>query len=386
MILINFNCRERRGYLSHKRYILSTGGTGGHIFPAIAVANAILLLRPDAEILFVGANGGMENTLIPEAGHKILSVTVSGIYRRMTLRNFLRNLTFPFKYISGLWQASRILRIFQPDVVAGFGGFASAPTLRMAVNLGIPAALHESNAYPGMVNRMMSKSVQVVMLGIPFAQQYLKAKTCIITGNPVREFLALGDREAGLKAFHLQGDKPIVFMTGGSLGARSMNEAMMQGIHSLIENGVQVIWQCGRLYAEEFENKTRGLNGVCLRPFIQEIHHAYACADVVISRAGAMTISEIAWMKKPAILIPSPNVAEDHQTHNAASLTELGAAIMIRDEEAKEKLVPEIISILNNKDKYASLKEQLNHLPYRDAAQHIAEILISLAEGRLVKP
>jgi UDP-N-acetylglucosamine--N-acetylmuramyl-(pentapeptide) pyrophosphoryl-undecaprenol N-acetylglucosamine transferase len=369
--------------LSAKRFILSTGGTGGHIFPAIAVASEIVRRLPDAEILFVGAKGGMENTMVPDAGFNIISVSVSGIYRRLTLKNVYRNILFPFLYIQGLWQASRILRIFKPDAVIGFGGFASAPTLRMAVNMNIPAAIHEANAYPGVVNKMMASKVQAVLIGNPYALNYVKVQNPIITGNPVRTFLQEGSRESGIKSFGLDSGRPVVFITGGSLGARSLNEAMLACIQMLTEKGIQVIWQCGKLYYDEFTKRLpTSLNGVKLMPFVSNMQDAYACADIVVARAGAMTVSEIAWLKKPAILVPSPNVAEDHQTRNAESLTALNAAVMVKDADAQQMLGIEIIKLLENTNAYNQIVDALKAIPHQDAVQAIADVVIQLAEGR----
>ena len=370
--------------MSAKRFILSTGGTGGHIFPAIAVASEIKKRMPDAEILFVGAIGGMENTMVPDAGFNILSVRVSGIYRRLTLKNILRNIVFPFLYVSGLWQASRILRIFKPDAVIGFGGFASAPTLRMAVGMGIPSAIHESNAYPGVVNKMMAPKVQAVLIGNPYVLNYLTVKSPIITGNPVRTFLSTGDRTLGIQAFGLDAAKPVIFLTGGSLGARTLNEAMLASVHSLVANGLQVIWQCGKLYYEEFSSRLQSLpTGVVLLPFIANMQDAYACADLVISRAGAMTVSEITWLRKPAILIPSPNVAEDHQTRNAESLTELNAAVMVKDADAVRTLSDEVLSLMRDTKRYQQMISTLHTIPQQDAVAAIADIVIELAERRV---
>lgn len=369
--------------MSTKRFILSTGGTGGHIFPAIAVASEILRQLPDAEILFVGAKGGMENTMVPDAGFKIISVPVSGIYRRLTLRNLYRNLLFPFLYVQGLWQASRILRIFKPDAVIGFGGFASAPTLRMAVNMNIPAAIHESNAFPGVVNKMMAPKVQAVLIGNPYVLNYLKVQNPIITGNPVRSFLQAGNRESGLITFGFDSNRPVVFLTGGSLGARSLNEAMLSSIQLLNDKGIQVLWQCGKLYFDEFKNRLNpSLQGVVLLPFISNMQDAYACADIVVARAGAMTVSEIAWLKKPAILIPSPNVAEDHQTRNAESLTALNAAVMVKDADAQQHLGQKIVELLEDSVSYNQIKHALQAIPYQDAVKAIADVVIQLAEGR----
>jgi UDP-N-acetylglucosamine--N-acetylmuramyl-(pentapeptide) pyrophosphoryl-undecaprenol N-acetylglucosamine transferase len=365
-----------------KRFILTTGGTGGHIFPAIAVAREIQQLLPDAEILFVGAKGGMENTMVPDAGFKILSVTVSGFARRLSLQNVIRNLSFPFRYLQGLWQASRILRIFRPDVVIGFGGYASAPSLRMAVSLNIPTALHESNAYPGIVTRLMASKVQEVLIGNEAVLKYLKLARYRFTGNPVRSTLLSGNREAGLMAYGLDAARPVVFLTGGSLGALSLNEAMAASVEALAASGIQVIWQCGSRYAARYEKAYTHLQGVKVLPFISNMADTYACADLVISRAGAMTVSEITALRKPAILVPSPNVAEDHQTRNAESLTLKGGAILIQDSVVRENLATEILKLINNKDIYLSLQSALNQMPAPHAAQEIARVLVELSERR----
>lgn len=365
-----------------KRFILTTGGTGGHIFPAIAVAREIQSILPDAEVLFIGAVGGMENRMVPDAGFKIFSVTVSGFARRLTVKNFIRNLGFPFRYLKGLWEASRILRIFKPDAVIGFGGYASAPGIRMAVSLGIPSALHESNAYPGIVTRLMASKVNEVLIGNEAVLQYLKVSNYKVTGNPIRTHLLSGSKEAGLLEYNLDPEYPVVFLTGGSLGAQSLNEAMAAGIEALVAHKIQVIWQCGSRYAAQYEHAFAHLAGVRVMPFISNMADTYACADLVISRAGAMTVSEIAALRKPAILVPSPNVAEDHQTKNAKSLTSKGAAVLVKDSELKEKLVSEIIRLIDSKKIYLSIQQALDAQPAQNAAQEIAQVLIQLAERR----
>jgi UDP-N-acetylglucosamine--N-acetylmuramyl-(pentapeptide) pyrophosphoryl-undecaprenol N-acetylglucosamine transferase len=365
-----------------KRFILTTGGTGGHIFPAIAVAREIQQLMPDAEILFVGAKGGMENTMVPDAGFKILSVTVSGFARRLTLKNLIRNLSFPLRYLQGLWEASRILRIYQPDVVIGFGGYASAPALRMAVSLNVPTALHESNAYPGIVTRLMSSKVKEVLIGNEAVLHYLKIMRYRFTGNPIRSTLLTGDKAAGLLAYGFESSKPVVFLTGGSLGALSLNEAMAASVESLVAANCQVIWQCGSRYAERYQKAFAHLKGLVVAPFISNMADTYACADVVISRAGAMTVSEITALRKPAILVPSPNVAEDHQTRNAESLTRKGAAILVKDAEVRDALSGEILRLLNNKELYQTVQSALEAMSVPNATQEIARVVIALAERR----
>lgn len=367
---------------SAKRFILTTGGTGGHIFPAIAVAREIQALLPDAELLFIGAVGGMENKMIPDAGFRIISVTVSGIARKVTLKNILRNMAFPVRYLQGLWQASRILRIFRPDAVIGFGGYASAPGLRMAVSLGIPSALHESNAYPGIVTKMMAGKVDRVLLGNEAVLQYLSVSRYQITGNPVRSQLLQGSREKGLETYGFRPDRKVVFLTGGSLGARTLNEAMAAGVEQLTRAGIQVIWQCGSRYADQYEQSFAQNEGVRVMPFINNMADTYACADLIISRAGAMTVSEILALRKPALLVPSPNVAEDHQTQNARSLTEKGAAVLVRDADAVNQLIPEVLDILQNAERYARIQSALEAMPVQDAAREIARVMIDLSERR----
>lgn len=368
--------------MSAKRFILATGGTGGHIFPAIAVAREIQARMPDAEILFMGAKGGMENRMVPEAGFTILSVTVSGFARSVSLKNINRNLGFPFRYLKGLWEASRILRLFAPDVVIGFGGYASAPGLRMAVSLNVPSALHESNAYPGIVTRLMAGKVKEVMIGNEAVLSYLKISRYQLTGNPIRTQLLAGSRDAGLAAFNFSPEKPVIFLTGGSLGALSLNEALAAGIQTLADQSIQVIWQCGSRYADKYVTQFSTLSGVRVMPFISNMADAYACSDLVISRAGAMTVSEISALRKPAILVPSPNVAEDHQTKNAESLTRKGAAVLVRDAEVSTQLIPEILNVLHNKEIYLSIQQALNSLPENHATAAIADIVIQLAERR----
>jgi len=368
--------------LSANRYILTTGGTGGHIFPAIAVARAIQKLEPEADILFVGAKGGMEEKMVSQAGFSILSVTISGFARKLNLKNLYKNLLFPLKYVLGLWQASRILGIFQPQVVVGFGGFASAPTLRMALSKNIPSVIHESNAYPGVVNRMVANRVRKVFIGNEKVKSYLSSSNIYFTGNPIREQLLNGSREKGLDTWNFTPDQKIVLIIGGSRGARTINEAVLAGLDKLIASKIQILWQCGTIYFEEFQSRISHHSQVRLMPFIENMGDAYACADLVVSRAGAMSIAEITALRKPSILIPSPNVAEDHQTQNARSLTEKGAAILVTDARAKEDLAPTIIEFLGATEKYSNMKLALETYPLSDAASIIASEIISIANER----
>lgn len=362
------------------RVIISGGGTGGHIFPAISIANELKRIQPSTEILFVGAKGGMEMTLVPRNNYKIEAVWISGIMRRITPANILKNLVFPLKLITSLSQAKRIIRQFRPDVVVGVGGYASGPLGRAAAKRGIPLVLQEQNAYPGITNKWLAPLAKRVLLGNEAASKYFEASKVRVTGNPVRQTLKDGNRDRAIQTWNLNPAQPVVLSLGGSLGAGTLNNALENNLGAFSENGVQLLWQCGKRYHEELKARLPENKAVRLLPFIEKMEDAYAVADLVITRAGASTLSELILLSKPSILVPSPNVAEDHQTKNALSLVDKGAALMVKDAESAEKLVAEAMRLLKDKPAFDRLKENITATEKHDAANLIAREIMEVAK------
>ena len=360
------------------KIIISGGGTGGHIFPAIAIANAIKGLRPDAEFLFVGAEGKMEMEKVPAAGYKIEGLWISGFQRKLTVSN----LAFPFKVISSLMRAKKILKSFKPNAVIGTGGFASGPMLQVAANRGIVTLIQEQNSYPGITNKILSKKVNKICVAYAGMEKYFPKEKILLTGNPVRQdILTLdGKRDRGLETFGLRSDKKIILVIGGSLGARTINESIVKCLETFAQHNIQLVWQTGKGFYEtakkavaKYEDK-----GIKAYDFIQKMDHAYAVADIVISRAGASSVSELCLVKKPCILIPSPNVAEDHQTKNAMALVTYNAAVLIKDSDAREKLCDETIALMNDPEQCHKLSENIGQLAFKDSANVIANEVLSL--------
>lgn len=364
------------------RAILSGGGTGGHIFPAIAIANALKSMVPGAEILFVGAEGRMEMEKVPAAGYPIKGLWISGFQRRLTVDN----LSFPFKVMSSLLKARKIVREFRPDVVIGTGGYASGPTLKAAAALGIPTVIQEQNSFPGITNKLLARKATVICVAYDGMEKYFPLQKIRITGNPIRQDLINPgtSKEEALKFFNLQGDKPTLLVVGGSLGARTINESIHQGLEQLAGQGIQLIWQTGKNYAEIAAKacQERNNEGVMTTAFIHRMDLAYTAADVVISRSGAIAISELCQVGKPCILVPSPNVTEDHQTRNTQALTAKNAAIMIRDAEARETLVSAVIDLIKDKSRQETLQTNISKLAYPKAAETIAAEALSLARRK----
>lgn len=368
---------------SQKLKILITGGgTGGHVFPAIAIADAIKKLRPDTEFLFVGAKGKMEMDRVPQAGYAIEGLNIAGFQRSMSLRN----LSFPFKLLNSLWKARKIIRRFAPDVVVGTGGYASGPVMRAAQRAGVPTLIQEQNSYAGVTNKILGKKSAAVCVAYDHMEQFFPEDKIVFTGNPVRsDILNLdGKHKDGIRHYGLDPDKKTIAVVGGSLGARTLNNALRDNTAFLEKyDGVQVLWQCGKFYELVYnECDTAKLPNVHLRAFIDRMDLLYAAADVVISRAGALTISELCLVGKPAVLVPSPNVAEDHQTKNALALVEKGAARLVRDAEAVEKMLQEALLVLENEALAFSLSESIRQLGRPNAAEAIAREVIKLAETK----
>lgn len=364
--------------MSNRRIIISGGGTGGHIFPAIAIANALQTLDPSIEIRFVGALGKMEMERVPAAGYPIDGLWISGFQRRLTLQNAL----FPLKLLSSLLKARRILKQFKPQVAVGVGGYASGPTLEMATRLGIPTLIQEQNSYAGVTNRLLANKVDRVCVAYDNMERFFPKDKIVFTGNPIRQNITdiAGKREEALQHFGLSPDKKTVVIVGGSLGARTLNNAMEDSFDPIANHqDVQFLWQAGKLYHEEFAQKqVSQLPNVHLVQFIDRMDLAYAAADVILSRAGAATISELSLVKKPAILVPSPNVAEDHQTKNAQALVDKDAALLLPDARASADMVPMALELLQDASRCAALSHNVGLLGQRDAAMHIAAEVLAL--------
>ena len=367
------------------RILLSGGGTGGHIFPAIAIANAIKAKVPAAEFLFVGAKERMEMQRVPAAGFEIEGLWISGLQRKLTFDN----LSFPFKVISSLIKAKRIIRRFRPDVVIGTGGYASGPTLRAAATLGIPTLIQEQNSFPGITNKMLAGKADRICVAYEGMEKFFPAGKIRLTGNPIRHELAhstAGKAEA-LDAFSLKPGKSTLLVIGGSLGAKTINKSIQQGLQLLAAHNIQLIWQTGNGFAAEASDSVKPYTdlGFTTTAFISRMDLAYAAADMVVSRAGAIAISELCAVGKPVILVPSPNVTEDHQTKNSLALTGKSAAIMITDADAREKLVPAIVELAGNPAKQTELKQNIRNMALVNAADTIAAEALSLVGKYNVK-
>ncbi|MBN8679668.1 MAG: undecaprenyldiphospho-muramoylpentapeptide beta-N-acetylglucosaminyltransferase [Chitinophagales bacterium] len=354
------------------KIMITGGGTGGHIFPAIAIADAIKKLHPEASFLFVGATGKMEMERVPKAGYAIEGLPVAGFQRSMSLKN----LSFPFKLLKSLWRARSIVKRFQPDVVIGTGGYASGPIMRAAQRSGIPTLIQEQNSYAGVTNKILGRRARKICVAYDHMEQFFPADRIVFTGNPVRsDILHLeGKREEGIRHYNLDPNKKTLVVIGGSLGARTLNNAMRDNVEFFEQNpDIQVIWQCGKFYEYEYSAmETAKLPNVQCLAFIDRMDLLYATADVIVSRAGALSISELCLVGKPVILVPSPNVAEDHQTKNALALVEKGAARLVRDADAGEKLLQEVNLILESEALAFSLGESIRQMGRPNAAEAIA--------------
>jgi UDP-N-acetylglucosamine--N-acetylmuramyl-(pentapeptide) pyrophosphoryl-undecaprenol N-acetylglucosamine transferase len=363
------------------KVIISGGGTGGHIFPAIAIANALKILVPNIEILFVGALGRMEMEKVPAAGYKIEGLWISGLQRKLTIDN----LSFPFKVISSINKSRQIINKFKPDVVIGVGGYASGPLLYVAANKGIPTLIQEQNSYPGITNKILAKRVNKICVAYQGMEKYFPKEKLILTGNPVRQDILdiSNKRDEALKFFGLENNKKTMLVIGGSLGARTINQSLKDGIEELSKNNIQVIWQTGKSFIHEPNEavSTYIQSGINAYDFINRMDYAYAAADVVISRAGASSISELCIVGKPSILVPSPNVAEDHQTKNAMALVNNNAAILVKDFEANEVLIKKVIALLKDDEEQKSLKNNIGKMALKDSANVIATEIIKLAKN-----
>ncbi len=372
--------------MDHKeniRVIVSGGGTGGHIFPAISIANAIKAMQPDAEILFVGAEGRMEMQRVPAAGYKIIGLPVAGFDRK----NLLKNIPVLFKLFKSQMMARRIIKDFKPMVAVGVGGYASGPTLKMAASMGVPTLIQEQNSYAGVTNKLLAKSAQKICVAYEGMERFFPKEKIVLTGNPVRQALvdAKLSKEEALEKMGLNKERRTVLIIGGSLGARTMNESVIGNLSIIREaKGVQFLWQTGKYYSEEIKNrlaKEAIVPNLKVTDFVSDMASAYAAADLVVSRAGASSISELCVLHKPSILVPSPNVAEDHQTKNAKALSTRGAAIFLADADAVAQLIPLAIQTVGDDAQLASLGENAGKMAFYDSANVIATEVVKLAEA-----
>lgn len=370
--------KKYMGLQKHKRVIISGGGTGGHIFPAISIANALRKIDPETEILFVGAEGRMEMEKIPAAGYRIIGLPVAGLYRSLTFKNF----SVLIKLLKSLNKAKKVIKEFNPDVVVGVGGYASGPVLRQAGKMGIPTLIQEQNSYAGVTNKLLAKKASTICVAYDGMEKYFPAEKIIKTGNPVRQnFDDLKSlKDEALTFFNLNKEFPVILVLGGSLGAGTLNDSLSDNINILRDSDCQWLWQTGKYYYEKVKTLVSlSISGnISVHGFINRMDYAYAAADIIVSRAGAGTISELALVGKPAILIPSPNVAEDHQTRNAEALSTKDAAMLIKDNQAIKILVDEAIKLISDKARRNRFSVNISKLADRDADIRIAEEVLKL--------
>jgi UDP-N-acetylglucosamine--N-acetylmuramyl-(pentapeptide) pyrophosphoryl-undecaprenol N-acetylglucosamine transferase len=363
--------------MKHK-FIVSGGGTGGHIFPAVSIANALKKRFPDAEILFVGAIGRMEMERVPAAGYPIEGLPVSGLDRK----NMLRNVKVVVNLLKSISKARSIIRKFKPEVAIGVGGYASAPTLRAASAFGIPTLLQEQNSYAGVTNKLLAKKAAKICVAYDNMNKFFPADKIIKTGNPVRQdlFNVAPKSAEAYEFFGFTPEKKTLLIVGGSLGARTLNQSVMAFIKELSESGIQIIWQTGKFYIDDARKSAEKYisSSLIVTDFVSRMDYAYAIADLVVSRAGASSISELCLLAKPAILVPSPNVAEDHQTQNALALVKKEAAIMIKDIESNEKLIPAALNLISDEQKLRNLSENILKLAEKNSADRIADEVVKL--------
>ncbi len=364
------------------RVILSGGGTGGHIYPAIAIANELCNRHPDISVLFVGAKDRMEMQKVPQAGYEIVGLWISGIQRKLTLSNLL----FPIKLLSSLWKSKQIIKKFNPDIVIGTGGFASGPLLKMANSAKIPTIIQEQNSFPGITNKWLAKGARIICVAYDAMDRFFPKEKIVKTGNPVRQDLLeiKGKRDKALLKYNLDKDKKIVLILGGSLGARRMNQLIEKELDFFIDKEVQVIWQCGKLYYDEYK-KYADQKGIQVHQFLDTMDLAYSAADIIVSRAGASSVSELCIVAKPVLFIPSPNVAEDHQTKNAKAIVDQDAAIMLKESELNEKFQNTFSELLTSKDTQEKLGRAIKKMALPNATSDIVLEIERLIEERSFK-
>jgi UDP-N-acetylglucosamine--N-acetylmuramyl-(pentapeptide) pyrophosphoryl-undecaprenol N-acetylglucosamine transferase len=365
----------------HKRVIISGGGTGGHIFPAISIANALRRIEPDIEILFVGAEGRMEMEKVPAAGYRITGLPVAGFDRKNVLKNF----SVIIRLFKSLMLARKTIKEFKPDVVVGVGGYASGPVLKQSERMGIPVLIQEQNSTSGVTNKLLAGKASVICVAYDGMDKYFPAARIVKTGNPVRQnFDKLGQlRDEALRSFDLKSELPVILILGGSLGAGRINKLLSESIETIKKSNCQLLWQTGKSYYENIRkivNESFATN-IAVYPFIDKMDLAFSAADIVVSRAGAGTISELCLVGKPVILVPSPNVAEDHQTRNAMALAEKEAAVLIADNEVEKLLVKEMISLVSDTARKKILSENISKMAEHDSDLRIAREVLNLIKG-----
>ena len=365
--------------------MISGGGTGGHIFPALSIAGKLKELNPDTEILFVGAEGKMEMEKVPAAGYRIVGLPIVGLQRQLTVKNIINDLQVPFKWIASQRKARRLIREFRPDIAVGVGGYASAPLLKQATRMGIPSLIQEQNGFAGLTNKMLGDKVGCICVAYEGMERFFPADKIVFSGNPIRAEIhpyTEADRDEALKFYGLDPKKRHIVVLGGSLGSGTLNNAMKKWITDGCPGGsdVELLWQCGRYYKKCIDEFMCGreIPGVQYSDFIARMDLAYAAADVVISRSGASSVSEICAARKAAVFVPSPNVAEDHQTHNAMALVKHDAALLVRDAEAAEKLLPTALELVHDPERIAEISANVAPLARLDAAQTIADEIYKL--------
>lgn len=361
--------------MNKPKFILSGGGTGGHIYPAVAIANELKVRFPECDILFVGASDKMEMQKVPQAGYKIIGLWIAGIQRRLTLDNAM----FPLKLASSLIRSRRIIKDFKPDVVIGTGGFASGPLLKAASGMGVPTVIQEQNSFPGITNKWLAKTASKICVAYDNLERFFPAHKIVFTGNPVRQDLIDTEtkRAAAIQHFGLDPDKKTLLVLGGSLGARRVNQLIDKELAFIQAHDVQVIWQCGKLYHEQYKHHDEKEN-VQVLAFIDRMDLVYAAADFVVSRAGASSVSELCIVGKPVIFIPSPNVAEDHQTKNAEAIVNKGGAILLKEAQLDTQFQPVFADLVSNTAKQQSLSENIKKLAKVNATNDIVEEVIKL--------
>ena len=368
------------------RAIISGGGTGGHIFPAISIANKLKELCPESEILFVGAEGKMEMEKVPQAGYKIIGLPIVGMQRQLNLRNIINDIQIPLKVLASVRAAKKIIKEFKPDVAIGVGGYASAPLLWAATSMHIPALIQEQNGFAGLTNKLLGKRVQSICVAYEGMERFFPAEKIVMSGNPIRKevsFPPTPEMKAEAMDFYgFDAAKKHIFIVGGSLGSGTLNRSMKKWISDGCPGaeGVEVIWQCGKYYKKDVDEFLKGKDLPFIKhyDFISRMDLAYAAADLVISRSGASTVSELCAMGKATIFVPSPNVAEDHQTHNAMALVRKDAAMLVKDSEAVEKLLPTAMELLGNEEKLSVLEKNALGMALREAGQIIADEVYKL--------
>ena len=365
-----------------ERVVISGGGTGGHIFPAIAIADEIKRRNPKVKILFVGATGKMEMEKVPQAGYNIEGLRIVGFQRDFSLSNFL----LPFKIIKSLWRARNLLNKFRPQLVIGVGGYASGPTLKMANWLRIPTLIQEQNSFPGKTNKILSKKAKNICVAYENMDRFFPKDKIVLTGNPVRKEFhdTKVSKEEALAFYKLENTKPVILVIGGSLGAKTLNRSIVKHIDAINEAKVQVLLQTGKHYYDSIIEETfnEDTSNIKILQFIHRMDFAYAAADIIISRAGAISVSELSMIGKPIILVPSPNVSEDHQTKNAMALVEKNAAILVKDYEARKNLVPEALELLKDKTKQQQIAKSLKQLEKPNATIEIVDVCERIVEKK----